>query len=169
MAGFVPGRAARSEPGLDLAEQKSWQNYLATVLRMTTVLNRQLTDLHQLTLADVQLLEILGDAASGSVRMGDLAGALALLPSRLTRQVRRLEVRGLVLRAVNPQDRRCVVVTITDMGRNLLGQAMVTYANAVRVYFLAPLSRPQVGVMAVSCRQIGDALKRRGRPGPARP
>ncbi|UVO13406.1 MarR family transcriptional regulator [Mycobacterium sp. SVM_VP21] len=165
MAGFVAGRAARSEPTLDLAEQKSWYNYLATVLRMTTVLNRQLTDLHQLTLADVQLLEILGEAAAGSVRMGDLASSLVLLPSRLTRQVRRLEDRGLVVRAVNPQDRRCVVVTITDMGRNLLGQAMITYANAVRAYFLAPLSRPQVAATATACRQIGEALKRPGRSG----
>jgi len=52
MAGFLPGRTGRGAPDLDIAEQKSWQNYLATVLRMTTLLNRELTDAHRLTLAE---------------------------------------------------------------------------------------------------------------------
>lgn len=165
MAGFIPGRTGRDTPGLDLAEHKSWQNYVATVLRMTTVLNRQLLDAHQLSLADVQLLEVLDNSAAGSVQMGDLSAALALLPSRLTRQIKRLEDRGLVLRAVSPHDRRCVVATITAMGRTLVGQAMITYANGVRTHFLGPLTRPQVAAMATACRQIGDALKRSGRSG----
>ena len=57
MAGFIPGRSARGASELDLAEQKSWQHYLASVLSMNTVLNRQLLDAHRLSLADVQLLE----------------------------------------------------------------------------------------------------------------
>jgi len=169
MAGFIPGRPGRDAPGLDIAEHKSWQNYVATVLRMTTVLNRQLLVTHQLSLADVQLLEVLDNSAAGSVQMGDLSTALALLPSRLTRQIKRLEVRGLVLRAVSPHDRRCVVATITAMGRTLVGQAMITYAGAVRTHFLGPLTRPQIAAMAGACRQIGDALKGSGGAGTSRP
>lgn len=44
MAGFLPGRTARGVTELDLAEHKSWQHYLETVLRMTTLLNRELTE-----------------------------------------------------------------------------------------------------------------------------
>lgn len=165
MAGFIPAPSARGAPGLDLAEQKSWQNYVATVLHMTTVLNRRLSDLHQLSLADVQLLDLLDNAPAGGVQMGELAGALAVLPSWLTRQIRRLEDRGLVVRAVSLHDRRCVVVTVTDMGRTLVEQAMVTYASSVRTHFLAPLTSPQIAAMAATCRHIGDALKRPGRSG----
>ncbi len=44
MAGFLTGRNACKVTELDLAEHKSWQHYLATVLRMTTLLNRELTE-----------------------------------------------------------------------------------------------------------------------------
>lgn len=169
MAGLIPGRIGRGAPELDLAEHKSWQNYLATVLRMTTELNRQLTDAHQLSLADVHLLDLLDTSPAGSIAMGELAEAMASPPSRLTRQIRRLEVRGLVLRTVNPHDRRRVVATITDKGRTLVEEAMITYANEVRTHFLGPLTRPQIAAIAASCRQIGDALKRPERPGTLRP
>jgi len=166
MAGFISGRTARrSAPDLDFVEQKSWQNYLATVLRMTTMLNRQLIDAHQLSLVDVHLLEILDNAAGGTLQMGVLAEALSVPAPRLTRQIKRVEGRGLVLRTVSPDDRRCVLVAITDMGRTLLEQAMITYANQVRTHFLGQLTRPQTAAMATSCRQIGEALKRTGGTG----
>lgn len=160
MTGFGPGRVGAGPPELDLAEQKSWQNYLATVLRMGAVLNRKLTDTHQLTLADVQLLALLDQSPADGVQMGGLAEALSSPPSRLTRQVRRLEDQGLVERAVSPHDRRRVLASITDSGRARVEKAIVTYENEVRTHFLAPLTRPQIKAMATSCRQITDGLKR---------
>jgi DNA-binding MarR family transcriptional regulator len=159
VAGLPPSRPIGGANELDIAEQKSWQNYLTAALRMGTVLNRELTDAHQLSLADVQLLSLLGNSPAGSIQMGDLALTLSSPPSRLTRQVRRLEDQGFVERAVNPQDRRRVVATITDAGQTLLEQAMITYANEVRTHFLGPLTGPQIAATAASCRQIGDGLK----------
>ncbi|MEB3033844.1 MarR family winged helix-turn-helix transcriptional regulator [[Mycobacterium] nativiensis] len=159
MNGFVPGRTAGGTPQLTFAEHKSWENYLATVLRMTSVLNRQLTDTHKLSLSDVHLLDLLDKSPDGSAQMSALAEALRSLPSRLTRQVRRLEGQGLVERAISPHDRRRVIVTITEAGRTLTEEAMTTYANEVRTHFLGPLTRPQIAAMATSCRQIGDGLK----------
>lgn len=101
--------------------------------------------------------------------MGELAEALAALPSRLTRQIKRLEDRGLVRREVSLHDRRCIKVTVTDTGRTLVEQAMITYASAVRTHFLGLLSRPQVAAMAVACGQIGVALKCPGQSSSRRP
>ncbi|MEB3051804.1 MarR family transcriptional regulator [Mycolicibacter sp. MYC123] len=159
MNGFIPGRTAGVTPHLTFAEHKSWENYLSAVLRMTSTLNRQLTDTHRLTLTDVHLLAILGNTEDGSAQMSFLADVLRSLPSRLTRQVRRLESQGLVDRATSPHDRRRVIVTITEAGRTLAEEAMSTYANEVRTHFLGPLTRPQINAMASSCRQIGDGLK----------
>jgi DNA-binding MarR family transcriptional regulator len=92
--------------------------------------------------------------------MGDLAEALASLPSRLTRQVRRLEGQGLVQREASPHDRRGVVATITADGRAAAQQVRMTYAQAVRTYFLVPLSRSQIVAMGENCRRISVALKR---------
>ncbi|MGV0700560.1 MarR family winged helix-turn-helix transcriptional regulator [Mycolicibacter sinensis] len=160
MAGFIPGRIVGGTPELDLAEQKSWQNYLAAALRMTAMLNRELTDTHKLSLADVQLLALLDDSPADGLQMGDLAEALPSPPSRLTRQIRRLEDQGLVMRAASQHDRRRVLARITGPGRTLVEQAMTTYEAEVRAHFLGPLTRPQIAAMAASCRQISDGLKR---------
>lgn len=160
MARLVPGRNIGGSPELDLAEQKSWQNYLATALRMNAMLNRKLDDMHGLSLSDVQLLALLDGCADSGLQMGDLAEALPSPPSRLTRQVRRLENQELVQRAVSPHDRRRVVASITGAGRTVVQNALITYESEVRAHFLGPLTRPQIAAMAASCRLISDGLKR---------
>src|SRR5271156_5495345 len=117
MAALIAGRTASEMPGLDIAEQKSWQNFLDSTLRLYATLNRRLTDVHQLSLFDVRVLDMLDNAPDGRARMGDLAEALPSLPSRLTRQIRRLEVHGLVRGEASRDDRRGVVASITEDGR----------------------------------------------------
>jgi DNA-binding MarR family transcriptional regulator len=164
MAALIAGRTASEMPGLDIAEQKSWQNFLDSTLRLYAILNRRLTEAHQLSLFDVRVLDMLDHAPSGCARMGDLAETLASLPSRLTRQIRRLEVQGLVRREASPDDRRGVVAAITEDGRTAAREAMVTYARCVRTQFLDQLSRSQVAAMGENCRRISVALKRSERP-----
>jgi DNA-binding MarR family transcriptional regulator len=159
MADLIAGRTASEMPGLDIAEQKSWQNFLDSTLRLYATLNRRLTDVHQLSLFDVRVLDMLDNAPAGRARMGDLAEALPSLPSRLTRQVRRLEVHGLVRREASRDDRRGVVASITEDGRTAARQAMVTYSQSVRTYFLGQLSRSQIAAMGENCRRISAALK----------
>ena len=144
MEGIIGGRTASDMPGLDIAEQRSWQNFLDSALRMYATLNRSLVDEHQLTLNDVRLLDLLDKSPHGAARMGDLAEALMSLPSRVTRQIHRLEMQGLVRRGASPDDGRGVLASITDEGRDALGAAMQTYGDAVRAHFLDRLSRPQI-------------------------
>lgn len=146
-------------PGLDIAEMRSWQNFLEAALRLSAAMNRGLVDAHNLTLLDVRLLDLLCKSPEGSARMGDLADALMSLPSRITRQIRRLEAQGLVRRHASPDDGRGVLATITDDGRAVVTEAMVTYGESVRRHFLGQLSRPQVTAMGENCRRINAALK----------
>ncbi|MDG5486684.1 MarR family winged helix-turn-helix transcriptional regulator [Mycolicibacterium gadium] len=159
MERIIGGRTASDMPGLDIAEQRSWQHFLDSALRMYATLNRSLLDEHQLTLNDVRLLDILDKSTTGSSRMGDLADALMSLPSRVTRQIRRLELQGLVRRGASPEDGRGVLATITDEGRIAVRDAMATYGEGVRVHFLGRLSRPQIAAMGENCRRISVALK----------
>ncbi|WP_409436887.1 MarR family winged helix-turn-helix transcriptional regulator [Mycobacterium sp. SMC-14] len=158
MIGRNVRRTASAMPGLDIAEHRSWQNFLTTTMGMFGALNRKLMDAHQLTLADVKILAILRDSPADGARMGDLAEALLSHPSRITRHISRLEGEGLVLRTPRPGDRRVVVATSTDKGRKMLQKANVTYAEAVRSEFLGHLSRPQIAALGESCRQIGAAF-----------
>lgn len=147
-------RTASDLPGLDIAEQKSWQNYLTAGLRLWATLDRHLADAHQLSLVDIQLMDVLVQSANRCARMRDLADALAPAPSQLTKRIRRLDERGLVRRESSPDDRRGVVVIITDDGSVLVKQATQTYAQGVRTHLVDPLSRPQLTAIAENCGRI---------------
>jgi DNA-binding MarR family transcriptional regulator len=158
MEGLIAGRPGSEVPGLDLAEMRSWQYFLEAALRMSAMLNRGLVESHQLTLVDVRLLDLLNKSPGGA-RMGDLAEGLMSLPSRVTRQIRRLEAVGLVRRDASPDDGRGVVATITDEGRMAVKRAMTTYGLCVKAHFLGQLSRPQVAALGENCRRINAGLK----------
>lgn len=166
MEGMIAGRTESDMPGLDIAEQRSWQNYLDSALRIYATLNRGLAEEHNLSLNDVRLLDMLDKSPTGSARMGDLAESLMSLPSRVTRQIRRLETQGLVNRTASPDDGRGVLASITADGREIVEKAMVTYCEGVRSHFLGQLSRPQIAAMGENCRRISSALK--GTPIPRR-
>jgi hypothetical protein len=67
MEGIIAGRTASDMPGLDIAEQRSWQNFLDSALRLYATLNRALVDAHHLTLNDVRLLDMLDKSPTGWV------------------------------------------------------------------------------------------------------
>ena len=149
-------------PGLDIAEQRAWENFLDAALRVYGSLNRTLTEAHKLNLVDVRLLEILDTSETGSARMGDLAEQLLSLPSRVTRQIRRLEDAGLVRREASPEDGRGVLASITGPGRAAVALAMETYSAAVRERVLGPLTRPQMAALGENCRRLSAAAKANG-------
>jgi DNA-binding MarR family transcriptional regulator len=159
MEGLIAGRTASEMPGLDIAELRSWQNFLEAALRLSATLNKSLVETHRLTLVDVRLLDMLNKSSTGSARMGDLAEGLMALPSRITRQIRRLEVHGFVKREASPDDGRGVLATITEEGRTVVREAMVTYGQCVRMHFLGQLTRPQVAAIGENCRRINVGLK----------
>lgn len=55
-------------------------------------------------------------------RMSDIARRIEVVPRSATTVVAALELNGLVTRAIDPVDRRSIVVTLTDAGRQLFDQ-----------------------------------------------
>lgn len=151
-------RTASDLPGLDIAEQRSWQNYLQAALRVQTALDRRLTEAHQLSVIDLRVLDILGKSTDGAARMGDLADALAANPHHMTKRIRRLEERGLVQREQNSEDRRGVVARITDEGRSVAAHAGLDYAQGVKTYLIGSLSRRELATLGGNCHRINAGL-----------
>lgn len=77
-------------------------------------LARDLADL-DLTSSETNVLAVLADGHPRAVGM--LAAATATRSTTLTNVLDRLVVRGLVVREVDPEDRRSFVVGLTDSGR----------------------------------------------------
>ncbi|CQD15941.1 MarR family winged helix-turn-helix transcriptional regulator [Mycolicibacterium conceptionense] len=145
-------------PGLDLAEQRSWQNYLEAALRFETETNRRLANAHQLSVLDLRVLDALRKSDGAFVRMGNLAAATGALPGHLTKRVQGLEKRLLVRRERCTQDRRSVLATITDRGNETASQAIATYAECVKRDLVGSLSRTQLAAIEVNCRRISHGL-----------
>jgi DNA-binding MarR family transcriptional regulator len=75
------------------------------------------------------VLTRLVETSDGTLRQQELSDDLGWERSRLSRQLARMEARGLVLRGGDTTARR---ITATDEGRRLAGIARTAHAAAVR-------------------------------------
>lgn len=70
-----------------------------------------------LTFQQVKVLALLFE---GQQRMGNIAGYMGCIMSSATSIVDRLVDKGLVIRSVDPEDRRAVICRITDLGKETI-------------------------------------------------
>lgn len=95
-------------------------------------LRTQLHEQHGLTLNDYEALKLLADAEGRRMRRVDLAAALSLSASGVTRLLEGLEEDGLVERATCPHDRRVAYAQLTDEGASRLQAASCGHAASIR-------------------------------------
>lgn len=81
------------------------------------------------SLAQVHTVEVLG--SHGAMRMKELAEKLAITTGTLTVQVDKLVTAELIERCPHPQDRRAIVVRLTDKGNFLHEQHNQLHLNLV--------------------------------------
>lgn len=122
------------------ADQRSaWAGFLRVHATVTAVLDEELRDRHRLSLSEYDVLMQLSLAAERALRMSDLADAVMLSRSGLTRLVERLERTGLLTRRPAAHDARATLASITDAGLARLAEATPTHLDGVRRLFLEPL------------------------------
>jgi DNA-binding MarR family transcriptional regulator len=71
-------------------------------------------------------IRVLRRLAQGAMTVKDLARAAGMDPPAATVTVNALEERGLVVREIDPGNRRSKLVSITESGRTLLADALAT-------------------------------------------
>jgi DNA-binding MarR family transcriptional regulator len=94
-----------------------WHEVLDRYARVTNALERRLEHEHGLGVSEYEVLERLSTADKDHLRMQELADAVRLSQSALSRVVARLETGGLVVRKMCTQDRRGIFACLTDEGR----------------------------------------------------
>ena len=70
-----------------------------------------------LTFARYEILTLLSFTRTGALPMTRMGALLQVHPTSVTSAVDRLEAQGLVERVAHPSDRRAVLASITDLGR----------------------------------------------------
>ncbi|MGW0878488.1 MarR family winged helix-turn-helix transcriptional regulator [Streptomyces sp. NPDC002671] len=98
----------------------------------------RLSGLHGVSLADFTMLLRLGQAPGGRMRRVDLAEALGLTASGVTRGLAPLERIGLVTRESDARDARVAYASLTGTGRRLLTEMLATAEETAAELFAAP-------------------------------
>jgi DNA-binding MarR family transcriptional regulator len=93
-----------------------WRTLLSSYNEVAGPLERALQDQHGLTMSDFETLDRLTTEACDKRRMQDLAAAMYLSQSALSRTVARLEKAGFVQRTHCEDDRRGIFVELTPAG-----------------------------------------------------
>ena len=138
----------------------AWRAFLNAHALATKRINRDLAEagLPDLTWYDV--LWTLHRAEGRRLRIRELADAVVLSSTGMTRFVDRLEAEGLVRREAVPGDRRGAYAVITKEGIALLRRMWPIYARGISTYFETALR--EGGPLRSALEAIADAARTDG-------
>jgi DNA-binding MarR family transcriptional regulator len=104
----------------------AWRQLSAAHAAVVEALERELQERHGLTVSEFEVLQRLAESPNGHSRMQELADAVHLSQSALSRLIGRLETDGFVSRALCAEDRRGIYACLTGSGRDLVSEAEPT-------------------------------------------
>jgi DNA-binding MarR family transcriptional regulator len=133
---------------LTATELGAWRGFLRAHSALVRELDAELREAHELSLHEYEVLLLLDDAPGGRMRMSDLAAAVLLSQSGLTRLVDRLARGGAVERVRCEEDRRGQYAALTEDGRARLARARPVHLAGVQRRFLAHFDENELGLLA---------------------
>lgn len=144
---------------LSRSELDVWRSFLRAHAHITRVLETELLAAQRLSLASYDVLVQLAEAPERRLRMTELAGAVLLSRSGVTRLVDRLERSGLVARARVDTDGRGVVAVLTQAGYDRLRAATGTHLTGVARHFAAQLAEDDLTLLGKTCDRLADRVR----------
>ncbi|MFD7406029.1 MarR family winged helix-turn-helix transcriptional regulator [Streptomyces sp. NPDC059866] len=108
----------------------------------------------RLSLSEYLTLVNLSEAPDRQLRMSDLAAAVEMSLSGMTRLASRLESQGLIKRVRSEEDARGWNAVLTDVGLTRLEEAWPANLASVRRHFLDHLAGLDLRKLAVALRNI---------------
>ena len=142
---------------------RAWRLYFESALALNDLLDAELARDAGISLRWYDVLVHLEEAPSG-VRMNELAERILYSKSGFTRVVDRMEEAGLVRRVRPENDRRSILVVLTDAGRETMESARRRHRDAIARHFSQHLSDTEIKALARAFEKI-SAHARPLRPG----
>jgi DNA-binding MarR family transcriptional regulator len=136
----VPDQAPRLPLSTADWRLAAWRSFLRAHTHLLRRLGQDLQTHHKIGLASYDVLVQLAEAPGNRLRMSELASAVLLSRSGLTRLVDRLQREGLVERQPDPGDARGLFTVLTIEGRNALRDAAVVHLAGVSALVLDRLT-----------------------------
>ena len=143
------------QPKLADSEQAAWGGFLRTHANLTRELDAELRAEHDLPLTSYDVLTQLGSVPGEAMRMSELADAVLLSRSGLTRLVDRLSDEGLIERRECPNDARGSFAALTPAGRKMLKRARATHHSGIKRLFIDRIDTAERARLAGVWERLG--------------
>jgi DNA-binding MarR family transcriptional regulator len=141
----------------------AWRLYLESALALFDVLDTELERDAGIPLRWYDVLVHLEETPEG-LRMNELADRILYSKSGFTRVVDRMEEAGLVRRVRPDNDRRSILVVLTDTGRKTMETARRHHRNAIDQHFSRHLTDRDIKSLTRALEKV-SAQARPLRPG----
>ena len=142
---------------------RAWRLYFESALALADVLDGELERDAGIPLRWYDALVQLEETPDG-LRMNELAERILYSKSGFTRVVDRLEEAGLVQRVRPENDRRSILVVLTDEGRTAMDRARRHHRHAIEQHFSRHLSDTDIKTLTRALEKL-SAHARPLRPG----
>ena len=139
---------------LDPDEELLWRSLTRLAITLPRTLDDDLVRASGLSLTEYGALMNLSEATGRQLRMTDLASAMGMSGSRITRLVEDLQKRGLVMKQKSADDGRGNVTVLTDRGLQRLEQAYPSHLASARRHVLDHLKPRQVAALAAALTTV---------------
>jgi DNA-binding MarR family transcriptional regulator len=143
---------------LDEREHAAWRSFLTMHAQLTARLAHEMKRDADLSGADYSVLVGVSEAPCGRIRANELGAELQWEKSRLSKQITRMEERGLLARESCPTDARGSFVVLTDLGRQTIERAAPLHVEQVRALFVEVLTAEQLDQLREIATTVIDAL-----------
>jgi DNA-binding MarR family transcriptional regulator len=150
-----------SSPSAD--RLRAWRLYFESALALIDVLDAELERDAGIPLRWYDALIHLEETPDG-LRMNELAERILYSKSGFTRVVDRLEEASLVRRVRPENDRRSILVVLTDQGRAKIDQARSHHRHAIEQHFSSHLTDTDIKTLTIALEKL-SAHARPLRPG----
>ncbi|GGM44152.1 MarR family winged helix-turn-helix transcriptional regulator [Promicromonospora citrea] len=144
---------------LTTEENEAWVALSWLMLKLPGAIEAQLQRDDGLTFFDYIVLAALSMSPGRSMRMSDLAEFANGSLSRLSNVAKRLEARGLLVRAPSPCNGRITVATLTDEGMAVVVKAAPGHVETVRRYVFDGLEHEHVTALTEIGRRIAAQVE----------
>lgn len=153
--------AAGARDDVPAAQLGAWVAFLAAHKRVLERLERELREDQDLPLTWYDVMVHLSAAPDHRLRMQELADAVLLSKSGLTRLIDRMERDGLVARQACPDDRRGTFAELTPAGFERIRRAAPSHLRGVREHFADHLDDDEAALLETLLVRITTAANER--------
>jgi DNA-binding MarR family transcriptional regulator len=157
-----PTEAPSTAPAAGDVRLETWRTFLVAHARLTRRLDEELRAEHGLTLPEYDALLQLAQSPDRRLRMSQLAEAVILSRSGVTRLIDRLVADGFVERSHCLTDARGAEAVLTRAGLDRFRRAATTHLRGIEQYFLSVVPESDLATLGRALQLVAE------RAGPGR-